>query len=256
MRKFLTVALCGLLLLPCNVTATNSSIQKCTAGITDVIYQNSKSLSIAENRVMYAKDYINVFGTKDNETDIVGSYLFDDFVLVESKEEDGYYTVSHDGHTAYVKANDVTNTPHESITKVVSRENNLKSYMGYTYFGNITKQYQLQQLAENDPKGLRTVNGRYCVALGTAYTDQIGQYFDLVLENGVIIHCVLGDVKADQHTDATNTYTTSNGCMSEFIVNESLLDQNIKTTGNVSNAYELWDSSIVEIIIYDYNCLD
>jgi hypothetical protein len=258
MRKFLiAIAVFCISILCTNntVVAKDSSDYKCTAGITDVIYQNSKSLSQAESKVVYAKDLTYVFGTKDNETDIVGSYLFDGAILVESQDGD-YYTVSHDGQTAYVKVSDVTNTPHESITKVVSKENHLKSYMGYTYFGNKTKQYQLQQMAQNDMKGLRTVNGRYCVALGTYFTDQIGQYFDIVLSNGVVIHCVLGDIKANIHTDASNVYTLSNGCLSEFIVDENALDKKAKDMGDVSYAYELWDSSIEEIIIYDYNCLN
>jgi hypothetical protein len=111
-------------------------------------------------------------------------------------------------------------------------------------------------MAQNDMKGLRTVNGRYCVALGTYFTDQIGQYFDIVLSNGVVIHCVLGDIKANIHTDTSNVYTLSNGCLSEFIVDENALDKKAKDMGDVSYAYELWDSSIEEIIIYDYNCLN
>ena len=136
MRKFLiAIAVFCMSILCTNntVIAKDSSDYKCTAGITDVIYQNSKSLSQAESKVVYAKDLTYVFGTKENETDIVGSYLFDGAILVESQDGD-YYTVSHDGQTAYVKVSDVTNTPHESITKVVSKENHLKSYMGYTTF--------------------------------------------------------------------------------------------------------------------------
>jgi hypothetical protein len=51
-------------------------------------------------------------------------------------------------------------------------------------------------------------------------------------------------------------YTLSNGCLSEFIVDENALDKKAKDMGDVSYAYELWDSSIEEIIIYDYNCLN
>lgn len=202
MRKFLTVALVGvILLLPFHVTAKSSS--KLTAGITDVICPN-----IADYKA----------------------------TVIDAK-------VTQSG-VAY-----------ESVTKVVSKENHLKSYMGYTYFSKSSNQYALQQMATTDEKGLRVVDGRYCVALGTHFTDQIGQYFDLVLENGTVIPCVLGDIKADIHTDATNVQS-ANGCVSEFIVDESMLDYTVKYTGNTSIAYENWDSSVVEIIIYDYNILN
>ena len=158
-----------------------------------------------------------------------------------------------------VEETDVTQTSEpyvESVTKKVTVENHLKSYMRYDLFNRVSKQYALQQMAYTNEVGLRMVGDRYCVALGTAFTDQIGQQFDLVLENGTIIPCVLGDVKADVHTDATNTYTLSNGCVSEFLIDNGALRHDVRYSGDVSNAYEEWDSSVVEIVVLDCNMLD
>lgn len=158
-----------------------------------------------------------------------------------------------------VEETEVTQTSEpyvENVTKKVTVENHLKSYMRYDLFNRASKQYALQQMAHTNEIGLRMVDDRYCVALGTAFTNQIGQQFDLVLENGQTIPCVLGDVKADIHTDTTNTYTLSNGCVSEFLIDEDALIYRVAHSGDVSYAYEEWDSSVVAIVIYDCNVLN
>lgn len=127
------------------------------------------------------------------------------------------------------------------------------SFMGYQAITSITsRQYKLQQIAYTGNYGIRQVNGRYCIAVGTAYTTQIGQYLDLVLENGTIIPCILGDCKADEHTDSTNRITVHDGSLVEFIVDKSVLESNAKRMGNIHYACEEWKSRVVKIILYDY----
>ncbi|MBR4315031.1 MAG: hypothetical protein IKP66_09000, partial [Lachnospiraceae bacterium] len=60
--------------------------------------------------------------------------------------------------------------------------------------------------------------GRYCIAVGSFYTTQIGQKIDLVLTNGTVIKCILGDCKSDEHTDETHRYHAIDGSVAEFIV--------------------------------------
>ena len=86
-------------------------------------------------------------------------------------------------------------------------------------------QYRLQQIAYTGMYGIRQVNGRFCVAVGSAYTTQIGQYIDLVLEDGAVIPCILADCKADIHTD-TNNILTSDGSLAEFVVDITKFKQN------------------------------
>lgn len=115
----------------------------------------------------------------------------------------------------------------------------MKKWMSYRAFGSGTKQKLLQQFAVTNEKGFRMIGNRYLVALGTHFGAQIGQCFDLVLVNGTVIPCVLGDVKAPQHTDASNIFsnTTKNLCASEFIVDTKLLDSAAKHRGDASFAY-------------------
>ena len=136
-----------------------------------------------------------------------------------------------------------------------------KSYMTYSVrgksiFSSKSKQYRLQLGATTSREGIRVVNGRYCVALGSNYTNKIGQYFDLVLKNGTVIKCILADAKADIHTDKNNRITSANGCMSEFIVDVGKLDKSAKRMGDISYIKDAWRSPVEYVRIYDVNYFD
>lgn len=130
-----------------------------------------------------------------------------------------------------------------------------KSYMDYRSITSTdSKQYILQnRYAETGDYGIRMVDGRYCVAIGSHFTSNIGQYFDLILENGTVIPCVLSDQKADKHTDSNNIVTMHNGCMSEFIVDTNFLSDSAKNRGNISYCNDSWDSKVVQVRVYNKN---
>ena len=126
-----------------------------------------------------------------------------------------------------------------------------KSYMPYTAItSKSSPQYKLQQLCSTDSAGLRMYDGRYCVALGSHFGCEIGDYFDLILENGIVIPCVMADQKANKDTDSKNIFT-GNGCCTEFLVSSKALDSTVKKMGDVSYAYEGWDSPVVSVRVYN-----
>lgn len=138
-----------------------------------------------------------------------------------------------------------------------------KSYMSYESIKDETsKQYELREkYAYTGEYGIRQINERFCVAVGTYFDMEIGTYFDLILENGTIIPCVLGDVKDEKHTLSDNITTAKNLCVSEFIVDEKYLPYKVKnneetSSGNISDCCEEWNSSVVEIRVYGKNVLD
>lgn len=148
---------------------------------------------------------------------------------------------------------DIT-TP-KCITYLIENHSGLKSYMSYKALTSKSSyQYKLQQKADTDNNGFRKINRRYCVAVGTAFNAQVGQYLDVSLENGTIIECVVGDIKADEDTDKSNTFT-KNGCCLEFIVDIRYLDETCKVMGDCSNLYNEWDSPCREYCIYDINII-
>lgn len=136
----------------------------------------------------------------------------------------------------------------------VPQNNGFKSYMSYK---SITcwKQKDLQEMASTSDSGFRMTEERYCVAVGTHFNVEVGQYIDLILENDVVISCVVADIKADIHTDADRIFTVSNGCCSEFVVDESKLPKIVRKMGDISYFKEDWNSQVKEVIVYDKNIL-
>ena len=133
-----------------------------------------------------------------------------------------------------------------------------KKYHGqktYEYYTAITnkksKQYQIQQYAETDEQGFRTVDDRYLIAVGTYFDAPVGTYIDLTLENGTEIPCIVGDIKADKDTDELNVFSKC-GCCSEFMVAKSFVDIT-GCKGDVSKVIDGWNSKVVTMTVYDYN---
>lgn len=133
----------------------------------------------------------------------------------------------------------------------ITNHNGMKTWMPYNLFGKNTLQYKLQQYAETDSLGFRYINGRYLCAIGTGADVEIGQYFDLVLENEEIIPCIVGDIKAPSDTDNDNLTTSYSGCVCEFIVDDNILIKSVKRSGDVSTIDESYDSPVKEIRVYE-----
>lgn len=149
--------------------------------------------------------------------------------------------------------------PKQPLYKGVKIEGHsgMKTWMPHNLFSKKTLQYAVQQLAVTDFNGFRGVDGRFCVAVGSRVTTEIGVLIDVVLENGEVIPCIAADAKNDAHTDATNTFTTASGCCCEFIVDTDKLVHRVKESGDVSSLYPEWDSPIVEFRVYEgLNVLD
>lgn len=53
---------------------------------------------------------------------------------------------------------------------------------------------------------LRDKDGRYAVAVGTAYADAVGDKIDVQYQDGTIVKMVVGDFKSDRHTDPTHCF--------------------------------------------------
>ena len=138
------------------------------------------------------------------------------------------------------------------------KNSGFKSFMDYRAITNTdSKQYKLQQCySKTGEYGIRMADSRYIVAIGTYFTPDIGQYFDIILENGTVIPCILGDQKADADTDSDNIITKHNGCMSEFIVDSDALNKDVKFYGDMSYCLKDWDSPIKTIKVYNRNIFE
>ena len=107
-----------------------------------------------------------------------------------------------------------------------------KTYMPYTAVkSKATMQYKVLygEGSHTDHKtGFRMNGDRYCIALAQAW-GLSGTKVDLVMANGAVIKCVIGDSKAIIDTDPTRRWQAVDGSVVEIIV-----DYNWFKRGNVN----------------------
>jgi hypothetical protein len=115
---------------------------------------------------------------------------------------------------------------------------NFKAYMSYkAVTQKSSPQWKTLNSSEayTDPEtGIRAIDGRYFIALGTFYNATIGQKVDVQLESGYVIPCIVGDIRANAHSDPTRTYSSYNGGVIEFIVDMSVFGKLKDKSGTVN----------------------
>lgn len=141
----------------------------------------------------------------------------------------------------------------------------IPEYSGYKSFMDYRKitdesspQWRLQEdRAYTGDYGIRMINGRFCVAIGFAFDPKkkSGNIFDLVLENGTTIPCIVSDEKATEDT-TDNMYTTDNGCYTEFVIDIDNLHRSSAISGDISSICNKWDSPVEKIKMYRKNVLE
>jgi len=122
--------------------------------------------------------------------------------------------------------------------EIPSGDTAFKSYMSYRAITNTrSAQYVLQQKCWTDDEGLRRLNDDYVIALGTYYAEYIGERFRITLDTGESFTAVIGDFKADRHTDSKHQYYDSgNGKKNvvEFVVDTRELNRKARRMGDIS----------------------
>lgn len=203
--------------------------------------------------------------------EVVGSFSFNEEIAYSVYDND-WLLIQYNEESAYVRSKYILDEDagYESYSQYILDKvigftsydapatSGFKSFMDYrTITSTSSKQYRLQSsYAKTGSHGIRMVNDRYCVAVGSRFASDIGQYLDLILENGVVIPCVLADQKADVHTDSMNAVTMHNGCMSEFIVDEDNLSSMAKQYGDISQCETGWNSPVVQVKVYNKSVFD
>ena len=97
-----------------------------------------------------------------------------------------------------------------------------KTFMGYD---SVTSKTSRQWYILNDEKyswsdtetGFRMFGDRICIAIGQRYALP-GDKVDVVMKNGSIIRCIVGDAKSTLDTDVTMSYQKYDGSVIEMIV--------------------------------------
>lgn len=236
------------------------------AGITSVLTPErsihtdagiTASLRNARDEAMVTKHKADVVKSANGESE--EAVAESDFVSVsnvaessvpESSGPEGSEVDSENQENGIETETEATEQPetYEVIKEYpITDGNTTKTVLPYKAFGKNTNQAKLQSLCQTNEVGLRVYDGRFTIAVGTYFNTAIGQYFDLVLENGTVIPCIMGDLKADIHTDSRGLFTEASGCMTEFIVDRTYLPNKNSAT----YCYEEWNSKVVNVIVYN-----
>ena len=214
------------------------------------IKTSDKEIKDYEKRLQKYKGYVttslNIRTLPSAESKVVGMLYYGEQINYQ-KYNKNWLKIKE----GYVSAKYITNKKPKSTIYHIPENSGYKSYTNYTMITDTTSpQWELQQIAETNELGIRTVDGRYCVAIGYYFDADIGQYFDLILENGAIIHCIKSDEKRIEDTDESNIFSF-NGCCSEFTVEEDCLVGEALTFGDISKCQSDWESPVVKIKIYN-----
>ena len=231
-------------------TLTESSTEDTTEVITITATEDQETQS--EIYISgYTNNNVNLRAASSIQSKVVKIIPFNEKIeYVKSDSE--WQKVKYKDSIGYIHSDYITNKQIE-YKDIFTPSNGIKSYMDYrTITLTSSKQYKLQYTyAYTGNYGIRQINGRYCIAVGSHFTKKVGTYLDLYLENGEIIPCILADCKADIHTDKRNIITEHDGSLAEFIIDKNSLKKEIKLHGDVSKACSEWDSPIEKIRIYE-----
>lgn len=128
-------------------------------------------------------------------------------------------------------------------------DSSFKSYMPYTTITDkSSKQWDLQKEAKTHSNGIRVhESGRYMVAVGTYYAEEVGEKLNITLDNGYVVYAIVGDLKQDRHTDSTNRYVPVNDSILEFIVDDGEIPDLAMKMGDISYADENLQGKVVKI---------
>lgn len=133
-----------------------------------------------------------------------------------------------------------------SLPPTYQTNGSFKAYMDFRAITNTSsKQYELQRIAYTNENGFRMIESDYMVAVGSFYTENIGDRFYIKLENGKEFTVIIGDIKQDRHTDDTGRFVESNGNILEFIIDTTIMNKQAIRMGDIS--YAGFEGGIVNI---------
>lgn len=162
-----------------------------------------------------------------------------DNMVRQTKEE---HTVSYEPVIMYYSMDKDMSIP--------DGDTSFKSYMDFRAITDTSSvQYKMQQEAYTDEYGIRKYKtGDYMVAMGSYY-GQVGDRFRITLDSGETIRCIMGDAKADCHTDAYNQYTPcgSGKNVIEFVVDTPALSDEARQMGDISYSDDTFEGNISKI---------
>lgn len=125
-------------------------------------------------------------------------------------------------------------------------------YKFFKRWGWIDSQGFVRCSAEKD---LGIEDDYYMVALGSYYGTTLGTKYKITLDTGNVFYAILGEFKANIHTNPTNQYSVRNNDIVEFVIDETTLNPTVKSAGS-ANVYMPLNGNVVEIERIDFESLE
>ena len=213
-------------------------------------------LKAKTNNYRYAKTTVNVRKKPSKKSKIVGKLYWNDKVKPIKKVNKKWYKVKYKKKIRYIYSSYLRKKPYRYKSYSSPSSNTFKSYEDADCItdciklphGILKKKYRLDYQS-----GVWMVENRYCIAVGSYYTNKVGVKIDLVLSsrNGRkhTLKCITADSKADKDT-IKNHRVHKDGSVAEFVVKTSSLPPKARLMGDVSYAGKQFKGKIVKIKIY------
>ena len=214
-----------------------------SVGITVLAVENSE---LKEENKIHIDDKVQLtMNIQDLEKE--NEILQENVVQLESEVETGNESLIE--YEKKLKAYETEKKKQQIVQVSTSNNGSMKSYMSYKAITNTrSKQYQLQQLAVTDPTtGIRTIDGDYCIAIGSGWGCVVGDRILVTLQGGKTFNAIVADAKANAHTNSDNKTTTHDGSVIEFVVDIPSLPKSVRTSGSLGSL-EMFSGGIISIV--------
>lgn len=128
---------------------------------------------------------------------------------------------------------------------------NSAQYKFFKKWGWIDSQGFVRCSAERD---LGIEDDYYMVALGSYYGTSLGTKYRITLDTGNVFYAILGEFKANIHTNATHQYSPKNNDVVEFVIDEITLNRTVMSAGS-ANVYMPLNGKVAKIERIDFEQL-
>lgn len=155
-------------------------------------------ISVTNNMITQAEDEINLLALNANEEKTDEDVYLDRSTII-SREESSNIPVGAESW----------NFTYEPVRLITCES--APSYV----------ETHAEDVTVDEESGILMKDGKYMVAIGTGYGFDCGEAITLFMEDGQMIDCYIGDIKADCDTDSSNKYQKYDGSVIEFIINDT-----------------------------------
>lgn len=216
----------------------------------------SSQQTVACGQTRYAKKTINVRASPNSSSKIVDKIYWNEKINVVNRYNKKWYEIIFNNHVRYIKCANAQKKPFAYKTYKCFSDGSFKSYEDsccITDSNDLAQGKLKDKYTLDETTGVYMIENRYCIALGSYYTKDVGVKVDLVLENKNgkkhILKCITADNKANEDT-VNNHSMHPDGSIVEFIVHINSLSRKTNIMGDISYANKKFKGKIKNIRIY------